>query len=86
MKELQIIVKRPDDGNPLNQEKGVEPNGNMISVGFKFRDETGKWYGDYILLGPGFDRGAVTEAVELLLGQAYRTEAELIRKEDGYYE
>ena len=50
MKELQIIVKTPDDGNPLNLRYGWSPHENGITVGWKLTMEDGQDYGTYYVI------------------------------------
>lgn len=79
MKELQIIIKRPYDGNPLNQQEGAEsiPNGTM-TVGWKFEAENGTLYGDYVILDQNTSDDVILEAIRLQLNQARETERAII--------
>lgn len=81
MKELHIIIKTPDTGNPLDQEVGREPHEGASSVGWKFLTERGEWYGDYILLDKP-DAEEILESIELLLRQAYETAKALLEGGD----
>ena len=78
MKELQIIMKPEDDGNPLNQEKGREPAEGRTTVGWKMTADDGEVFGDYISMPSTDDRGDVEKAVKLMLKQAYITEMYLV--------
>ena len=78
MKELQIIIKPEDDGNPLNQEKGREPQEGRTTVGWKLTADDGEVFGDYISMSSTDDRGEVEKAVKLMLKQAYITEMYLV--------
>lgn len=79
MKELQIIIKRPYDGNPLNQQEGAEsiPNGTM-TVGWKFEADNGKLYGDYVILDQNTSDDVILEVIRLQLNQARETERAII--------
>lgn len=79
MKELHIIIKRPYDGNPLNQQEGAEsiPNGTM-TVGWKFEAENGKLYGDYVILDQNTSDDVILEVIRLQLNQARETERAII--------
>lgn len=83
MKELHIIVKTPDTGNPLDQEKGRDPHDGMMSVGWKFLTDGGEWYGAYILLENEAGGAEVLEAVDLMLCQAHETAKALLEGEHG---
>lgn len=74
MKELQIIIKRPYDGNPLNRLKCISAMDNKLSVGWKFQSDTGKFYGDYLLLDANSSVNEIAEAVSLMLKQAFQIE------------
>ena len=74
MKELQIIIKPEDDGNPLNQEKGREPAEGRTTVGWKLTADDGEVFGDYISMPNTEDRGEIEQAVKLMLNQAYSTD------------
>ncbi|MBQ2063490.1 MAG: hypothetical protein II456_02825 [Firmicutes bacterium] len=78
MKELQIIIKPEDDGNPLNQEKGREPAEGRTTVGWKLTADDGEVFGDYISMPSTDDRGIIAKAVKLMLQQAYTTEMYLV--------
>ena len=78
MKELQIIIKPEDDGNPLNQAKGREPQEGRTTVGWKLTADDGEVFGDYISMPSTDDRGIIAEAVKLMLQQAYTTEMYLV--------
>lgn len=82
MKELQIIIKKPYDGNPLNQPEGAEstPNG-IMTVGWKFESENGKCYGDYVILDQNTSDDVILEVIRLQLDQARETERAIIREE-----
>lgn len=83
MKELHIIVKTPDTGNPLDQGKGRDPHEGMMSVGWKFLTDGGEWYGAYILLENEADGAEVLKAVDLMLRQAHETAKALLGGENG---
>ena len=72
MKELQIIIKSPYDGNPLNQQDGT------MTVGWKFEAENGKLYGDYVILDQNTSDDVILEAIRLQLNQARETERAII--------
>lgn len=81
MKELQIIVKMPDDGNPLNLDPAFAktPDETRITVGYKFKHADGKEYGNYIYIsGDTPDVGAaIIETIRLLAEDAFGTERRL---------
>lgn len=79
MKTLHFIIKRPDDGDPLEQGNGSEaiPHGTM-TVGWKFEAKDGKTYGDYVILGAGSDDSVIVEVIRLQLKQAFETERAII--------
>ena len=79
MKELQIIIKKPYDGNPLNQQEGADsiPNGTM-TVGWKFDAENGKLYGDYVILDQNTSDDVILDAIRLQLHQAREAEMAII--------
>lgn len=79
MKELQIIIKNPDDGNPLNLEHGRAPEARRMTVGYKF-PYGGSWYGDYISLEADTESATVLQAIKLLLGQSKLTEERLMEE------
>ena len=74
MKELQIIMKPEDDGNPLNQEKGREPAEGRTTVGWKLFDNAGEVYGAYISLPSPANKDEIKQAINILVDQAYATD------------
>lgn len=75
MKELQIIIKQPDDGNPLNLPNPKKGYDKYMTIGWKFEHTDGKMYGDYICLQiEGTDEEAILKHLDILVRQAYETE------------
>ena len=70
MKELQIIVKTPDDG---------EPDAKRVTVGYKFMHTDGLWYGDWVKACANcISEGTVLQAIQLLVKTAYQAERRLL--------
>ena len=75
MKELLIIVKTPDDGNPLNMPTAKIGYDKYMTVGFKFRHTDGEDYGDYICLPiDETSEGDILDAIQMMARTAYQTE------------
>lgn len=87
MRELHIIIKAPDDGNPLDM-LGKPPVlvETRATIGYRFLHADGNWYGDYISVPIGMDQNDVKKGVDLVMNMAYSTEDELFKKEQGYYD
>ena len=71
--KLDIYIRDyPDNGNPLEQEVGIEPMSERVTVGWKlfWGDEK---YGDYMVMPDIGRREDVEKAVRLMLSQAYQT-------------
>lgn len=83
MKELQIIIKPKDDGNPLNQEIGREPEEGRMTVGWKMFADDGEAYGAYISMPDTDSKKDVQQAVKVLLENAYATDQALIEQGGG---
>lgn len=78
MSELHIIVKDPDDGDPLDMRgRKKEPRADTLTVGVKF-SHRGKYYGNYLYLRKN-EIGHVSEAINQLLHEAGYT-AEALRE------
>ena len=83
MKSLQIIIKSPDDGDPLNcLAEPKEPNENVMTVGYKFRHTDGQWYGEHITIAfCSMTEETLMIAIGLLMRQASSTERRLLEDE-----
>ena len=71
--KLDIYIRDyTDNGNPLEQEKGIEPLSGRVTVGWKlfWGDEA---YGDYLVMPDIGRRDDIEKAVCLMLNQAYQT-------------
>ena len=88
MKTLNIIVKTPGDGDPLDmvEEFATVQGGRMTTVGYKFEHADGKMYGDYIMIPKNLNREQLENAIHFVIGMAFSMEDELIREESGYYD
>ena len=86
MKELQIIIKTPDDGNPLNMRYGRPVREGTITVGWKMRMEDGQYYGTCFVLPDDAEHVApnnLFEAVRVAFDQAMDAEKDLKEARDG---
>lgn len=83
MKSLQIIIKTPDDGDPLNcLAEPKEPNENTMTVGYKFQHKDGNWYGEYITIAfSSMTDETLMIAIQLMIRQANSTERRLLAGE-----
>lgn len=77
MKELQIIIKRPSDGDPLNLQSEGKPMHGCMTVGYKFQHTDGNMYGDYVFIDESMPEEIVLETIRILVRQAFETEKEL---------
>lgn len=83
MGEVYIILKSPDDGDPLDMGiKHPEPRADTMTVGVKFKHSDGKFYGNYVYLPIQDAEKAVNEATNWLLKEALET-ARTLNRRDG---
>ena len=85
MKELQIIIKTPDDGNPLNMRYGRPAREDTATVGWKMRMEDGQDYGTYFIIPEDVAKVVqddLREAVLRAFDQAMATEKGLKEARD----
>ena len=75
--KIYIIIKNPDDGDPLDMREGRHPaHSDKLTVGVKFSYK-GQYYGNYIYMAPG-EAKMIGEAINHLLSEARDAELELM--------
>lgn len=75
--KIYIIIKNPDDGDPLDMREGGHPaHGDKLTVGVKFSHK-GQYYGNYIYMTLG-ETKLIGEAINHLLSEAREAALELM--------
>ena len=75
--EIYIIIKNPDDGDPLDMREWRHPaHSDKLTVGVKFLYD-GQYYGNYIYMTPG-ETKVIGEAINHLLSEAREAALELM--------